>query len=249
MDLRGKQIIVTGGVKGLGRAMVEKLLSREAVLTVFDIDVAGFDALKKELPDVQCVACDVTKYEQVSGAVEDFFANRGAPDVLINNAGILYSEPLIRITSTGLQLHDADSWERVLRTNLSSVFYMTTCVVGKMITTRTKGVVLNIGSVAAAGNPGASAYSAAKAGVHALTQSWARELGPMGIRVIAVAPGYMDTDSAHAATSEAALRETIKRVPLRRLGRAEEVADAVVTVIENDFFNGKVFELDGGLTL
>ena len=69
----------------------------------------------------------------------------------------------------------------------------------------------------------------------------------MGIRVIAIAPGFMDTDSAHEATSEAALREIIKRVPLRRLGKTEEVADAVVAVIENDFFNGKVFELDGGL--
>ena len=247
MDLRGKQIIVTGGVKGLGRAMVEKLVSRECVVTVFDI--AGFDGLTAAHPELQCVACDVSNYEQVSGAVEDVFAQRGAPDVLINNAGILYSEPLIKITGTGLQLHDAQMWDRVLRTNLSSVFYMTSCVVAKMVATRTKGVVVNIGSVSAAGNPGASAYSAAKAGVHSMTQAWARELGPMGIRVVAVAPGFMDTDSAHAATSEAAMRETIKRVPLRRLGKTEEVADAVVSVIENDFFNGKVFELDGGLIL
>lgn len=242
MELRGKQIIVTGGVKGLGRAMVEELVSRECNVTVFDIDVAGFDELQKA--GVRCVACDVTNYEQVNAAVEEF---NGVPDVLINNAGILYSEPLIRITEDGLKLHAYDTWDRVLRTNLNSVFYMTAPVVAKMVTTRTKGVVVNIGSVSAAGNPGASAYSAAKAAVHALTQAWAKELGPMGIRVIAIAPGFMDTDSAHAATSETALRETIKRVPLRRLGKAEEVAAAVVAAIENDFFNGKVFELDGGL--
>ncbi|HEX3250564.1 MAG TPA: SDR family NAD(P)-dependent oxidoreductase [Pyrinomonadaceae bacterium] len=242
MELRGKQIIVTGGVKGLGRAMVEELVSRECNVTVFDIDVAGFDELQKA--GVRCVACDVTNYEQVNAAVEEF---NGVPDVLINNAGILYSEPLIRITEDGLKLHAYESWDRVLRTNLNSVFYMTAPVVAKMVTTRTKGVVVNIGSVSAAGNPGASAYSAAKAAVHALTQAWAKELGPMGIRVIAIAPGFMDTDSAHASTSEAALRETIKRVPLRRLGKAEEVAAAVVAAIENDFFNGKVFELDGGL--
>jgi len=245
LDLSGKRIIVTGGVKGLGRAMVEKLVSRAGVVTVFDVDVDGFASL----PDVHCVACDVSNYEQVSAAVEEFFNMHGAPDVLINNAGILYSEPLIRITETGLQQHDHETWDRVLRTNLSSVFYMTSSVVAKMVATRTKSVVVNIGSVSAAGNPGASAYSAAKAGVHALTHAWARELGPMGIRVIAVAPGFMDTDSAHAATSEAALRETIKRVPLRRLGKTAEVAEAVVAVIENDFFNGKVFELDGGLVL
>lgn len=245
MDLRGKKIIVTGGVKGLGRAMVQLLISRECNVTVFDIDKNGFEEL--QTAGVRCVACDVTNTEQINAALEEFDEIHGAPDVLINNAGILYSEPLIKITEDGLKLHACDSWDRVLRTNLSSVFYMTAPVVAKMVAARTKGVVVNIGSVSAAGNPGASAYSAAKAGVHALTQAWAKELGPMGIRVIAIAPGFMDTDSAHAATSETALRETIKRVPLRRLGKAEEVAAAVVAAIENDFFNGKVFELDGGL--
>ena len=244
MNVRGKQIIVTGGVNGLGRAMVHALLVRECNVTVFDVDLAGFDELQKT--GVRCVACDVTNYEQVNAAVEQL---AGAPDVLINNAGILYSEPLVKIAEDGPKLHAYETWDRVLRTNLNSVFYVTAPVVAKMIVTRTKGVVVNIGSVSAAGNPGASAYSAAKAGVHALTQAWAKELGPMGIRVIAIAPGFMDTDSAHAATSETALRETIKRVPLRRLGKAEEVAAAVVAAIENDFFNGKVLELDGGLTV
>lgn len=249
MDLRGKKIIVTGGVKGLGRAMVEKLLSLECSVAVFDIDVAGLAALQAAHRSIQCVACDVSNYEQVLAATEKFFADRGAADVLINNAGILYSEPLVKFTDDGLQLHSPESWDRVLRTNLNSVFYMTVAAVEKMITTRTKGVVVNIGSISAAGNPGASAYSAAKAAVHALTNAWAKELGPMGIRVIAIAPGFMDTDSARAATSETALRETINRVPLRRLGKVDEVAAAAVAAIENDFFNGKVFELDGGLIL
>ena len=242
MDVRGKQIIVTGGVKGLGRAMVEMLVAREAKVTVFDIHTTGFEELEKI--GVRCIACDVTNYDEINAALEIF---GGAPDVLINNAGILYSAPLIKLGEDGLRVHAQEAWDRVLKTNLSSVFYVTAHVVAKMIATRTKGVVVNIGSVSAAGNPGASAYSAAKAGVHALTRAWAKELGPMGIRVIAIAPGFMDTDSAHAATSENALRETIKRVPLRRLGKVEEVAAAVVAAIENDFFNGKVFELDGGL--
>ena len=247
MDLRGKQIIVTGGARGLGRAMVDKLVSLECHVAVFDIDAAGLAALQATHRAIQCVVCDVSNYEQVSAATKKFFADGGAADVLINNAGILYSEPLVKFTDDGLKLHNPEQWDRVLRTNLSSVFYMTVAVVEKMITTRTKGVVVNIGSVSAAGNPGASAYSAAKAGVHALTRAWATELGPMGIRVIAIAPGFMDTDSARAATSEPALRETIKRVPLRRLGKVDEVAAAAVAAIENDFFNGKVFELDGGL--
>ena len=226
--------------------MVEKLVALEAAVTVFDINVAGFDELR-QLRELKCVECDVSNYEQVRKATAEYHEEFGAADILINNAGILYSAPLVRITSSGTEQHNVAMWDKVLQTDLSSVFYMTVCVVEKMIATRTKGVIVNIGSVSAAGNPGASAYSAAKAGVHALTAAWAKELGPLGIRVVAVAPGFIDTASARAAMSEAALGDTIKRVPLKRLGKPEEIADGVLAVILNDFFNGKVFELDGGL--
>ena len=173
----------------------------------------------------------------------------GAADVLINNAGVLYSAPLVKITPAGVERHDVAMWNKVLAADLNSVFFMTVCVVEKMITTRTKGVIVNISSVSAAGNAGQSAYSAAKAGVNALTAVWAKELSLMGIRVVAVAPGFTETESTRQALSEAVLRETVKKVPLKRLGRPEEIADGVISVIENDFFNGKVFELDGGLVL
>jgi 3-oxoacyl-[acyl-carrier protein] reductase len=118
-----------------------------------------------------------------------------------------------------------------------------------MMTTRTKGVIVNISSVSAGGNPGQSAYAAAKAGVNALTAVWAKELGPLGIRVVAIAPGFTETDSTRAAMSETALQETIKRVPMRRLGKPEEIADGVLFAIKNDFCNGKVLALDGGLVI
>ena len=226
--------------------MVEKLVALEAAVTVFDIDLSGLDELR-QLRELNCVECDVSNYEQVRKATAEYHDEFGAVDVLINNAGILYSSPLVKITSSGTEQHNVAMWNKVLETDLSSVFYMTVCVVEKMIATRTKGAIVNIGSVSAAGNPGASAYSAAKAGVHALTAAWAKELGPLGIRVVAVAPGFIDTASARAAMSEAALGDTIKRVPLKRLGKPEEIADGVLAVILNDFFNGKVFELDGGL--
>lgn len=248
MELRGKKVIVTGGVRGLGRAMVDRLVAKEAAVTVFDLDVAGLVELKKH-HDVNCVECDVSDHERVIAATQRYHEEFGAVDVLINNAGILYSAPLVRIASTGIEKHDAEMWNKVLAADLSSVFYMTACVVEKMIGTRAKGVIVNISSVSAAGNAGQSAYSAAKAGVNALTGVWAKELGPMGIRVVAVAPGFTETESTKEALSEAVLRETIKRVPLRRLGRPEEIADGVLAVIQNDFFNGKVVELDGGLTL
>lgn len=247
MELRGKRAIVTGGVRGLGRAMVDRLIAKQAAVTVFDLNFDGLNELRQQQSGVNCVECDVSDYDQVVNATNRYHQEFGAAEILINNAGILYSEPLIKITSEGVARHDAAMWNKVLSADLSSVFYMTACIVEKMITTRTKGVIVNISSVSSSGNAGQSAYSAAKAGVNALTAVWAKELGPMGIRVIGVAPGFTDTDSTREAVSETALRETVKRVPLRRLGKPDEISEGVVSVIENDFFNGKVLELDGGL--
>ena len=249
MELRGKKVIVTGGVRGLGRSMVDALISKESLITVFDIDSQGLTELHEHYPSVNCIECDVANYEQVIEMTARYHAEFKSADVLVNNAGILYSAPLVRISSTGIEKHDIAMWHKTLSTNLSSVFYMTACIVEKMISTRTKGVIVNISSVSAAGNAGQSAYSAAKAGVNALTATWAKELSAMGIRVAAVAPGFTETESTKEALSESVLQETIKKVPLRRLGKPQEIAHGVISVIENDFFNGKVFELDGGLVI
>ncbi len=246
MDLNECKTIVTGGVQGLGKVMVQQLLQRGSEVAVFDINKKGLQELQEEYPAVHVFRCDLTSEEQVREAVNSFYDTFGAPQVLINNAGLLYSCPLIRIGSQ-VELHSAAMWDKVISTNLYSVFYMASHVVEKMITTRTRGVVVNISSVSAGGNAGQSAYSAAKAAVNALTAVWAKELSPMGIRFVAVAPGYSDTPSTHQALSESNLNQIVKEVPLRRLGRPEEIAQGVIAVIENDFFNGKVVELDGGL--
>jgi 3-oxoacyl-[acyl-carrier protein] reductase len=249
MDLKGKKIIVTGGVRGLGWAIVEELIAKEALITVFDINTVGLAELRERYPNVNCIECDISDYEQVVEATARYHAEYKSANVLVNNAGILFSAPLVRISPSGIEKHDPALWNRVLATNLSSVFYMTVCIVEKMITTRTKGVVVNISSVSASGNPGQSAYSAAKAGVNALTATWAKELSAMGIRFVAVAPGFTETESTKEVMSDAVLQEMIKKVPLRRLGKPQEIARGVVSVIENDFFNGKVIELDGGLVI
>ena len=247
MELRGKRVIVTGGVRGLGRSMVDKLAELEASVTVFDLDVHGLDELKKQQPAVNCIECDVSDAEQVARATGNYHQTFGPADVLINNAGILYSAPLVKISSSGTEKHDVAMWNKVIAADLSSVFFMTSSVVEKMIATRTRGVIVNISSVSASGNAGQSAYSAAKAGVNALTAVWAKELSPLGIRVVGLAPGFTETESTKEALSENMLRETVKKVPLRRLGKPEEITAGVIAVIQNDFFNGKVFELDGGL--
>lgn len=249
MNLHDKQVIVTGGVRGLGRCMVDNLVAKEAHVTVIDLDAPGLATIKQQQPSVNILTCDVSNYIQVSETIAAYHEQFGAADVLINNAGILYSAPLIKITPAGLEQHDVDMWHKVLTTDLSSVFYMTVSVAAKMVTTRTRGVIVNISSVSAAGNAGQSAYSAAKAGVNALTATWAKELSPLGIRVVGVAPGYTNTEATKQALSQAVLDEIVKKVPLRRLGKPEEIADGVLHLVENDFFNGKVFELDGGLII
>jgi len=249
MELRGKKVIITGGVRGLGRSFVEALLSKEAVVSVFDINQPGLSELREHHPTVACFECDVSNYEQVVDTTNRYHAEFKSADVLINNAGILYSAPLIKISLSGIEKHNVEMWNKTLATNLSSVFFMTACIVEKMIYTRTKGVIVNISSISASGNAGQSVYSATKAGVNALTATWAKELSAMGIRVAAVAPGFTETESTKDALSESVLQETIKKVPLRRLGKPQEIAQGVISVIENDFFNGKVYELDGGLVI
>src|SRR4029453_737920 len=163
--LRGKKAIITGGVKGLGRGFVEALLEKGAQVAVFDIDPQGLADLHTKHPTIACFECDIADHEQVTETANRYHAEFKSSDILINNAGILYSAPLIRITASGIEKHDIVMWNKTLAINLSSVFYMTSCIVEKMIPTRTKGVIVNISSVSAAGNAGQSAYSAAKAGV------------------------------------------------------------------------------------
>jgi len=220
-----------------------------AAVGVFDINAKGLEEMQEEDPNIFCVRCDVTKPEEVEDSVNSFFEKFGAIDVLVNNAGVLFSAPLVSLSMGGIKKHDYDAWQRIISTNLSSAFYMAVNVAEKMIMKRTRGVIVNVSSVSAAGNPGQSAYSAAKAGVNALTSTWAKELGPLGIRVVGIAPGYTDTESTREVLNEDVLKDIVKRVPLRRLGNVDDIVDAIRFVIENNFANGKVFEVDGGLVV
>ncbi len=249
MNLENKNVIVTGGVKGIGKALVSDLINAGARVGVFDIDVAGFGKLQQNNANVCCIECDVTNPVKVKSAVDRFYNEFGEINVLVNNAGIIFSAPLVRLTSEGVVKHDVNMWEKVIATDLSSVFYMTSHVAEKMILKRTKGVIVNISSICAAGNAGQSAYSAAKAGVNALTVTWAKELGLLGIRVVCIAPGFFDTESTHKALPDDQIKHVVKEVPLRRLGKSKEIALCITSVLQNDYINGKIIEIDGGLTI
>ena len=247
MELEGKNLLISGGANGLGRGMVVKLLEEGAQVGVLDLDRDGLKQLSTDFKDVITLPCDLTKADEVEQHVTDFFGECGRIDGLINNAGVLFSAPLVTFGPSGFQRHSLEDWERILSINLTAVFHLSSIVVEKMLMKRTKGVIVNISSVSAQGNAGQSAYSAAKAGINALTAVWAKELSMMGIRVAAVAPGFIDMPSTRIALSEKVLSNIESKIPLRRLGQSEEIVEAVLMVLKNDYYNGKVLEIDGGM--
>lgn len=248
MELTDKQIIVTGGASGLGREVVSLLLQKKSKVTVFDIHKGLLEDLKNEFDDIDTVLCDVTDSDQISQKVEEVFHKYGQIHGLVNNAGLIYNEPLVNLLSPN-RVHSIEGWEKTISVNLTSVFLMTANVIEKMIARRTKGVVINISSISSRGNAGQSAYAAAKAGVNALTYTWAKELGVFGIRVVAVSPGFIETESTHRALSESVINELKNEIPLGRFGKAAHIAQSVLHAFECDYINGKIIEVDGGLVL
>ncbi len=246
MELKGAVVLVTGGAKGLGLAISTYLEEKGALVMVADLDAEASAALPETL---ERYVLDVTRPDDAKAMVKAAVERHGRIDVLVNNVGVIYSEPMVNIMNSSGMMHDYDRFRKSITANLDSVFIMSSAVIEQMVMRRTKGVIVSISSISACGNEGQTAYSAAKAGVNAMTVTWSKELGRLGIRCNAVAPGFIDTVSTRNALNESIVKHIQSNTPLRRLGRAEEVAQAVASVITNDFMNGVVLNIDGGLTI
>lgn len=246
MELNGAVALITGGAKGLGLAIATHLQTQGATVLVVDLDTEALAALPE---NILGLALDVTHPDDTKTIVKAIIERHGRIDVLVNNAGVIYSEPMVNIMSPTQMMHDYERFRKSITANLDSVFIMTSAVVEQMVIRRAKGVIINISSISANGNEGQTAYSAAKAGVNAMTVTWSKELGRLGIRCNAVAPGFIQTDSTRAALNESIIKHIQANTPLRRLGCAEEVAQAVALLITNDFMNGTVLSINGGLTI
>jgi 3-oxoacyl-[acyl-carrier protein] reductase len=249
MNLSGTHVLVTGGGRGLGRHLVERLTAEAGRVAVFERDEAALANLAATHSAISGYHCDVTDAAAVMNAVAALENDGFELDVLVNNAGLVHSAPLINLLEKNDRVHSAEAWQQVLAANLSSVFYVTGRVVDHMLRRRKKGAVINLSSISARGNAGQSAYAAAKAGVNALTHTWAKELGGFGIRFVSIAPGFLDTASTREALSEAILSRLKEQIPLRRLGEVEHIYQTVRFIVENDYVNGTVLEIDGGLSI
>lgn len=250
MNVAGASVLITGGGRGIGRELVEGFVRDGARVGVFERDEELCAELRRAYGEALGVwRCDVADADSVDHAVKEAADAGFEPDVLVNNAGIIHSEPLVNLSLRGDRAHSRDNWRKVMAADLDSVFFVTSRVVDRMVARRCKGVVISISSVSAAGNAGQSAYSAAKAGVNALTRTWAKELGALGLRFAAIAPGFLDTDSTRAALSEAVLGKLQQQIPLRRLGEPETIYQTARYIVENDYLTGSIVEVNGGLSL
>jgi 3-oxoacyl-[acyl-carrier protein] reductase len=246
LEVKGAVAFVTGGAQGLGLAIARRLADKGANVVVADRNGEALAVLPQGL---EGVIMDVIDPEQVKTVVAGIVERHGRMDILVNNAGVIFSEPFVNIMNPSGIMHDYGRFRASLTVNLDSVFIVTAAVVEHMVKHRTKGTIVNISSISACGNEGQTAYSAAKAGVNAMTVTWSKELGRWGIRSNAVAPGFIGTDSTRQALNESVLKHIQGNTPLRRLGRADEVAQAVIALVENDFINGTVLDVNGGLRI
>ncbi|HPA89929.1 MAG TPA: 3-oxoacyl-ACP reductase FabG [Quisquiliibacterium sp.] len=245
MRLENKVAIITGAASGIGLATAAKFVREGARVVVADIVPARVDQACAELAGgdrvMPCVV-DVTDRAQIDAMVAQVLARWGRIDVLLNNAGITKDARLVKMTET--------QFDQVIGVNLKGVFECTQAVAPTMIT-QGAGVIINASSVVGLfGNFGQTNYAASKAGVIGFTKSWARELGPKGVRSVAVCPGFVETQIL-ATIPAAVMQNMIDRVPLGRLGKAEEIANvyAFLASDEASYINGAVIEVSGGIMM
>ena len=241
LNLGDRTAVVTGAGKGIGRAIARRLSDAGARVAVVDIDRASADRAAEELRQGSfAVQADVSDSEDVEAAFQEILGRWDALDILVNNAGIIGRDLPIK------DLPDAE-WDRVINTNLRSVFLCCRAAVRHMVD-RQKGAVVSVASIAGKeGNPNMAPYSVSKAGIICLTKALAREVVSQGIRVNCVAPALIETGLTDSMDSQQMAFMT-SRIPMGRFGKPEEVAAAVHFLVSDEasFTTGQCYDVSGG---
>jgi len=246
MKLTGKTALVTGGARGIGQAIALRLAEDGADIVISDINKEGalesvkaVEALGRK---ALAVEGNIAKQEDVEAMVQQSIDTFGKIDILVNNAGVTKDNLLLRMKE--------EDWDFVLRINLTGSFLCSKAVAKYMVKQRA-GNIVNISSVVGVmGNAGQANYASSKAGVIGLTKALARELAPRGVRVNAVAPGFIDTEMTRALPEEARNR-LITQIPLTRLGTPDDVARCVGFLVSDaaDYITGQVIHVNGGMLM
>ncbi|MBW4933752.1 SDR family oxidoreductase [Marinobacter sp. F4206] len=253
MKLQDSVIAITGGGQGLGRAMAEYLAARGAKLALIDLMPEKLDeavaACKAAGAEAKSYVCNVAKEEDVVQTFAAITNDFGRLNGLVNNAGILRDGLMVKVKDGQVEKRmELSQWQAVIDVNLTGVFLCGREAATQMIENGDQGVIINIASISRAGNMGQSNYSAAKAGVSALVPVWAKELARYGIRCMGIAPGFVETEMTASMKPEA-LEKMAAGIPLKRMGKPEEIASAAAFIFENDYLSGRMIEVDGALRL
>ena len=240
----GRIALVTGASRGIGAAIARRLGAEGATVLAAARSAEGLERVVSEIVAgagrAEAVAIDISDPASIESAVKESLASHGQIDVLVNNAGITEDNLVLRMSR--------ESWDRVLTTNLTGAFLLTQAVVKSMVRRR-YGRIVNVTSIVGLmGNAGQANYAAAKAGLVGLTKSVARELGSRNVTCNAVAPGFIETAMTDRMTEEARAALT-GQIPLQRLGRPEDVANAVAYLASEEagYVTGTVLNVSGGL--
>ncbi len=252
MRLEGQVIVITGGAQGLGLSMAKATGGKGARIALVDMNQDSLDAAVSELNEAGVEArgytLDITDEQGVVDVFGRIVADFGAINGLINNAGITRDALLIKRKDDVLEKLPIERWQAVIDTNLTGSFLCGREAAAKMIELDCEGVIINISSISNAGNYGQTNYSAAKAGVAAMAVTWAKELARYNIRCAAIAPGFIATEMTASMRAET-LEKIAEGIPVKRLGQPDEISQAAISIFENDYYTGRVMEVDGGLRL
>ncbi|MEF1291210.1 SDR family oxidoreductase [Vibrio sp. M260118] len=252
MILKESVVAITGAGQGLGQMMAVSLAHAGSELALIDVNE---DALLET--QIQChmlgvkaltYAADVTNEAQVEQIFSDIVTDFGQLDGLVNNAGILRDGLLAKVKDGQITKMPLEQFNSVIDVNLTGTFLCGREAAASMIQTKRKGLIINISSVARAGNIGQTNYAASKAAVATLATTWAKELAKFGIRAAAIAPGVIKTPMAAQMKPEAIARLE-SMIPAGRMGETSEIANTVKFIFENDYINGRVLEIDGGIRM
>ncbi|AND79866.1 3-oxoacyl-[acyl-carrier-protein] reductase [Streptococcus pantholopis] len=243
MEIQNKNAFITGSTRGIGLATAHKFAALGA-----NIVLNGRSAIKEELLaefasyDVKVIAVsgDVSDYADAKRMAQEAQEKLGNIDILVNNAGITNDKLMLKMT-------EAD-FEAVLKVNLTGAFNMTQSVLKPMTKAR-QGAIINMSSVVGlTGNVGQANYAASKAGLLGFTKSVAREVAARGVRVNAIAPGFIESDMTDAIPDK--MKESmLTQIPMKRIGKAEEVAEVAAFLAQQDYLTGQVIAIDGGMTM
>ncbi len=250
MQMADVRALVTGGARGMGYAFTQELRDAGAKVVFCDIDAEGVAKATQEL-DVPGFVTDVSDEESVKQLFSEASDALGGVNVLLNNAGIIRDGLFMKVDrQTGeVTPFSTSKWQQVINVNLTGPFFCMRAFTEQAIKDGIDpAVAINMSSISRTGNKGQVNYSAAKAGLVSMTTVWAKELARYGVRVGAIAPGFIRTPMVESMRPEV-LQKVISPVPLKRLGEPFEIFQAVRFIVECEYFTGRVLEVDGGLVL